>query len=76
MKKVKKSTRDLKLTKICHTCGKRYHPTNNSYKLLSKYCSPECFRSSLKKKSIVQKKYEQILNNEPQYSDETISNFE
>lgn len=51
MGKASKAKKDMKITKVCKKCGKEYHPTNNSYKELSIYCSVKCFRDSLKKNS-------------------------
>jgi hypothetical protein len=36
--------KDLRITKVCENCGKKFHPTRNSYAMLARFCSPECYR--------------------------------
>jgi hypothetical protein len=40
---------DLSITKICDNCGKEYHPRNNSYQIISRFCSAECVKENRKK---------------------------
>ncbi len=46
----KKAQRDTKITKVCASCGKDYHPTKNGYSHVSKYCSQKCAMSKLRGK--------------------------
>lgn len=46
----KKSLRDERITKVCATCGKEYHPTRNGYSQVSKYCSQKCAMNTLRGK--------------------------
>ena len=46
----KKSLRDDRITKVCATCGKEYHPTRNGYSQVSKYCSQKCAMDTLRGK--------------------------
>jgi len=46
----KKAQRDTRITKVCATCGRDYHPTKNGYSQVSKYCSQKCAMSSLRGK--------------------------
>jgi hypothetical protein len=34
--------RDLSITKVCATCGKKFHPKKNGYQLIAKYCNAAC----------------------------------
>ncbi len=36
--------RDLKMIKVCDWCKEQYHPRKNGYKMISRFCSPECSR--------------------------------
>lgn len=36
--------RDLKVIKVCATCGDKYHPRKNSYQVTAKFCSAECMK--------------------------------
>ena len=47
--KGKESWRDLTITKVCATCGNEYHPRNNSYQLISRFCSKVCARKGRNK---------------------------
>jgi hypothetical protein len=34
----------LNITKVCEQCGKKFHPTQNSYASIARFCSVECYR--------------------------------
>jgi hypothetical protein len=46
----KRALRDTRITKVCATCGKDYHPTKNGYSQVSKYCSQKCAMNTLRGK--------------------------
>lgn len=46
----KLALRDTRITKVCATCGKDYHPTRNGYSQVSKYCSQKCAMDTLRGK--------------------------
>jgi hypothetical protein len=46
----KEALRDTRITKVCATCGKDYHPTRNGYSQVSKYCSQKCAMNTLRGK--------------------------
>ncbi len=46
----KNALRDTRITKVCATCGKDYHPTRNGYSQVSKYCSQKCAMNKLRGK--------------------------
>lgn len=46
--KGKESWRDLKITKKCSLCRKKYHPRRNGYQATSRFCSATCSKKGLK----------------------------
>lgn len=46
----KEALRGTRITKVCATCGKDYHPTRNGYSQVSKYCSQKCAMNTLRGK--------------------------
>lgn len=46
----KHALRDTRITKVCATCGKDYHPTKNGYSQVSKYCSQKCAMNTVRGK--------------------------